>query len=124
MAADLLRWLRRHHGAELGSLAAAAAIWPVLKGGGVAGHGRIGAALTAQGIGEVVARRLQTHPHALRHSFAQAMERAGATVSMIQARLGHRNFATTGRYLIQLSRAENIHADALARLFTAEGDAR
>ncbi len=50
---------------------------------------------------------------------AQAMERAGATVSMIQARLGHRNLATTGRYLTHLSRIENIHADALARLFTA-----
>ena len=47
VAADLLRWLRRHHGAELGSLAADAAIWPVLKGGGVAGRGRIGALLTA-----------------------------------------------------------------------------
>ncbi|MEI7769504.1 MAG: tyrosine-type recombinase/integrase [Chloroflexales bacterium] len=71
----------------------------------------------------MVARRLQTHPHALRHSFAQAMEmeRAGATVSMIQARLGHRNLATTGRYLTQLSRAENAHVDALARLFTGGG---
>jgi integrase len=48
------------------------------------------------------------------------MERAGATVSTIQARLGHSNLATTGRYLTQLSRAENAHADALARLFTAE----
>ncbi|MBX0330521.1 tyrosine-type recombinase/integrase [Oscillochloris sp. ZM17-4] len=117
VAADLLRWLRRHHGAELGDLATDAAIWPVLKGGGVAGRGRIGAALTAQGIAEVVARRLNTHPHALRHSFAQAMERAGATVSTIQARLGHSNLATTGRYLTQLSRAENVHADALARVF-------
>jgi integrase/recombinase XerC len=120
VAADLLRWLRRHHGADLGALAADAAIWPVLKGGGVAGRGRIGAPLTAQGIGEVVARRLQTHPHTLRHSFAQAMERAGATVSTIQARLGHSNLATTGRYLTQLSKAENAHADALARMFTAE----
>ncbi|MEI7772569.1 MAG: tyrosine-type recombinase/integrase [Chloroflexales bacterium] len=120
VAADLLRWLRRHHGADLEALAADATIWPVLKGGGVAGRGRIGAALSAQGIGEVVARRLHTHPHALRHSFAQAMERAGATVSTIQARLGHSNLATTGRYLTQLSRAENAHADALARLFTAE----
>ncbi len=120
VAADLLRWLHRSYGAELGALAADAAIWPVLKGGGLAGRGRIGAALSAQGIGEVVARRLDTHPHALRHSFAQAMERSGATVSAIQARLGHSNLATTGRYLTQLSKAENAHAEALARLFAAE----
>jgi|APCry1669188910_1035180.scaffolds.fasta_scaffold06243_1 integrase/recombinase XerC len=121
VAADVLRWLHRHYGAELGSLAADAALWPVLKGGGVTGRGRIGHALTAQGIAEVVARRLNTHPHALRHSFAQAMERDGATVSTIQARLGHSNLATTGRYLTQLGKAENAHADALARLFGADG---
>jgi site-specific recombinase XerD len=120
VGSDLLRWLHRHHRAELGELAPDAAIWPVLKGGGVAGRGRIGAALTAQGIAEVVARRLGSHPHALRHSFAQAMERDGATVSTIQARLGHSNLATTGRYLTQLGKAENAHADALARLFDAE----
>jgi integrase len=120
VAGELLRWLRRHYGAKLDTLAADAAIWPVLKGGGVAGRGRIGAALSAQGIAEVVARRLHSHPHALRHSFAQAMERDGATVSTIQARLGHSNLATTGRYLTQLGKAENAHADALARLFDAE----
>ncbi len=120
VAADLLRWLHRRHGPELGTLPADTPLWPVLKGGGVAGRGRIGAALTAQGIAEVVAHRLNTHPHALRHSFAQAMERAGATVSTIQARLGHSNLATTGRYLTQLSKAENAYADALARLFGAD----
>ena len=120
VAADLLRWLRRRHGQALGDLPADTPLWPVLKGGGVPGRGRVGAALTAQGIAEVVARRLGTHPHALRHSFAQAMERSGATVSTIQARLGHSNLATTGRYLTQLSRAENAHAEALARLFGAE----
>lgn len=120
VAADLLRWLRRYYGTALADLPADTPLWPVLKGGGVAGRGRVGAALSAQGIAEVVARRLGTHPHALRHSFAQAMERAGATVSTIQARLGHSNLATTGRYLTQLSRAENAHAEALARLFGAE----
>lgn len=122
VAADLLQWLHRRHGPELGRLAPDTPLWPVLKGGGVAGRGRVGAPLTAQGIAEVVARRLGTHPHALRHSFAQAMERAGATVSAIQARLGHSNLATTGRYLTQLSRAENAHAEVLARLFGAGED--
>lgn len=122
VAADLLRWLQRRHGTGLRNLPADTPLWPVLKGGGVPGRGRVGAALTAQGIAEMVARRLDTHPHALRHSFAQAMERSGATVSTIQARLGHSNLATTGRYLTQLSRAENAHAEALARLFGAEDD--
>ena len=63
----------------------------------------------------MVARRLGTHPHTLRHSFTQAMERSGARVSTIQARLGHSNLTTVGRYLTQLSMAENTHAEALAR---------
>jgi integrase len=122
VAADLLRWLHRRHGSSLGELPADTPLWPILKGGGVPGRGRVGAALTSQGIAEMVARRLGTHPHALRHSFAQAMERSGATVSTIQARLGHSNLATTGRYLTQLNRAENVQAEALARLFGAEED--
>ena len=35
----------------------------------------------------------------------------------IQARLGHTSMATTGRYLAALKRAENTHADELARRF-------
>lgn len=45
------------------------------------------------------------------------MEDAGAKVSEIQERLGHSSLATTGRYLAALRRAENAHADELARRF-------
>jgi len=45
------------------------------------------------------------------------MERSGAPVSEIQARLGHESLATTGRYLAALKRAENPYADELSRLF-------
>jgi integrase len=55
--------------------------------------------------------------HSLRHTFAWAMEESGAKVSEIQSRLGHESLATTGRYLAQLKRAENSHADKLADLF-------
>lgn len=121
VAADLLAWLHRYYGAELGQLAKDAALWPALRHGGKAGRARIGAPLSAEGIGELVARRLDTHPHALRHSFAHGMRKAGAKDSEVQARLGHSNLATTGRYLAQLDKADNPHAAALADLF--DGDA-
>lgn len=38
-------------------------------------------------------------PHLLRHAFATRMDRDGASVPMIQAWLGHRNIATTLRYV-------------------------
>jgi integrase len=41
-------------------------------------------------------------------------------VSDIQARLGHTNLATTGRYLVALKKAENQHSEALAKLFGLE----
>ena len=120
VAADLLAWLHRYYGAELGQLAKDAALWPALRHGGKAGRARIGAPLSAEGIGELVARRLDTHPHALRHSFAHGMRKAGAKDSEVQARLGHSNLATTGRYLAQLDKADNPHAAALADLFDSE----
>jgi integrase len=48
------------------------------------------------------------------------MEQIGAPVSEIQARLGHKSLATTGRYLASLKRAENRHGDQLAALFGIE----
>jgi len=120
VAADLLAWLHRHYGAELGQLDKDAALWPSLRHGGKAGRARIGAPLSAEGLGEIVARRLDTHPHALRHTFAHGMRKAGAKDSETQARLGHSNLATTGRYLAQLDRADNPYAGTLADLFDGE----
>lgn len=57
-----------------------------------------------------------TRVHVLRHTFAHTLEETGATLSEIQARLGHTNAATTGIYLTELRKAENPHADALAAL--------
>ncbi len=62
--------------------------------------------------------------HALRHTFAKAMEDSGAKVSEIQARLGHSSLATTGRYLAALSQADNAHTDALVGLFGIEGESQ
>jgi integrase len=77
-----------------------------------------GRALGIQSIADICERRLGTSKvHALRHTFARAMEDAGAKVSEIQARLGHDSLATTGRYLAALHRADNPHAERLVTLF-------
>jgi integrase len=55
--------------------------------------------------------------HSTRHTFAHTMEAIGAPISEIQARLGQKSLATTGRYLASLKRAENRHGDQLAALF-------
>lgn len=57
-----------------------------------------------------------TRVHTLRHTFAHTLEETGATLSEIQARLGHTNAATTGIYLTELRKDVNPHADALAAL--------
>lgn len=77
-----------------------------------------GQALGIQSVADICARRLGTSKvHALRHTFARAMEDAGAKVSEIQARLGHDSLATTGRYLAALRSGENPHATRVAALF-------
>lgn len=79
-------------------------------------NGSRGQALGIQSVADICQRRLGTSKvHALRHTFARAMEGAGAKVSEIQARLGHDSLATTGRYLAALHRADNPHADGLVR---------
>jgi len=45
------------------------------------------------------------------------MEKAGAKVSTIQAKLGHESLNTTSRYLSSLNRADNPYGDELAKLF-------
>ena len=112
----LLSWLYAYYGADLGSLAPDAPIWINL------GRNGRGTVLGLIGIDRIVRRRLgpDVHPHQLRHSFAAAMEEAGATVSQIQARLGHESLATTSRYLAALKRAENPHATKVADLFEIE----
>jgi integrase len=77
-----------------------------------------GQALGIQSVADICQRRLGTSKvHALRHTFARAMEDAGAKVSEIQARLGHESLATTGRYLAALRTGENPHAARVAALF-------
>jgi site-specific recombinase XerD len=74
--------------------------------------------ITASAISHICEHRLGTsNIHRLRHTFAKAMEKVGAPLSDIQARLGHNSLATTGIYLAALSRDENPNGDALATFF-------
>ena len=108
----LMLWLQHFYGAQFGDLPADAAVWCSLA------RQNRGAPLTTQAIADVCAKHLGTSKvHTLRHTFARAMEDAGAKVSEIQSRLGHSSLATTGRYLAALRSAENRHADAIVGLF-------
>lgn len=86
-------------------------------------HGR-GQALHKRSLERICEHRLGTsHFHALRHTFAHAMEDLGAKISEIQTRLGHSSIAVTGVYLASLSSEKNPYAGAIAALFRDEPSA-
>jgi hypothetical protein len=92
-------------------------LWVSLAGNGTAGH-----PLTARAIAHLCEKRLGTSKvHALRHTFARALEDAGAKVSEIQAALGHADLGTTGRYLARLHQGENRHLARLSGLYGLGG---
>lgn len=75
------------------------------------------------GIGQIWLRRLgTTKVHSSRHTFAIAMEEAGAKLSDIGARLGHSNLATTSIYMQRLHKAENPYGSKLEAAFGIEGN--
>lgn len=77
--------------------------------------------LSERSIANIVYKHLGTSKvHTTRHTFAHAMEEAGASVSEIQSRLGHASLATTGRYLASLRSAENKHGEVVAALYGIE----
>lgn len=92
-------------------------LWVSLARNGTAGH-----PLTARAIAQMCEKRVGTSKvHALRHTFARAMEDAGAKVSEIQAALGHADLGTTGRYLARLHQGENRHLTRLSGLYGLGG---
>lgn len=112
----LLRWLHKWYGAEIGALANDAPLWVSL-----AHDASYGQSLGYQSLNALCKKHLGTSKvHATRHTCAHSMEKLGASVSEIQARLGHKSLATTGRYLASLKRAENRKADELAALYGIE----
>ena len=92
-------------------------LWVSLAHNGTAGH-----VLTGRAISKLCEKRLGTSKvHTLRHTFARAMEDAGAKVSEIQAALGHADLGTTGRYLARLHQGENRHLTRLSGLYGLGG---
>jgi integrase len=108
----LLRWLQRYYG-DLGKLTPATPLWVSL-----AHDSSYGKPLGYQSINALCKKHLHiSKVHVTRHTAAHSMEKLGLNVSEIQARLGHKSLATTGRYLASLRRAENRKADELAALY-------
>jgi len=92
-------------------------IWISLARNNTAGH-----PLTARAIAQLCEKRLGVSKvHALRHTFARALEDVGAKVSEIQAALGHADLGTTGRYLARLRHGENRHLARLSALYGLGG---
>ena len=84
-------------------------------------NGTFGHPLSIRAIALINERRLGVSKvHSLRHTFARGLEDAGAKVSEIQARLGHADLGTTGRYLAQLHAGENPHLARLSHLYGLE----
>jgi integrase/recombinase XerC len=115
----LMQWLHAFYGAELGGLPQDAPIWVSLS---TNNHGQrlksYGKPLSARSFNTICDARLGVSKvHSLRHTFADAMEEAGAKLTEIRDRLGHSNSATTDRYLQKLRRAKNRHADTIAQMF-------
>ena len=88
-------------------------LWISLAKNGTYGH-----ALNVSSIADICEKRLGTRKvHTLRHTFARALEDAGAKVSDIQAQLGHESLDTTGRYLARLHQGENRHLGQVSSLY-------
>ena len=84
-------------------------------------NGTFGHPLSIRAIALINEQRLgESKVHTLRHTFARGLEDAGAKVSEIQARLGHADLGTTGRYLAQLHAGENPHLARLSHLYGLE----
>ena len=112
VAAALTDYLLKLHGGKLTTLAPETPVFPALSR---ARRGAGNQAMTTQAFADVCQKRVGTGKvHALRHTFARLMEDKGAKVSEIQAKLGHDNLNTTGRYLAALKRSDNPYAELLA----------
>ncbi len=113
-AQALLAWLAACYAAPPTTLPPDAPVWATLR--------RPLRPLSARQIENIARQRLDAPFHALRHTFARAMDALGAPVTVTQARLGHASLATTARYLATLRAADNPYGSAVeALLFGADG---
>lgn len=109
----LAEWLHAYYGVEVrpGERGDSRPVWVALAHD----HRVYGKSLGVQSIADICEKYLHTRKiHATRHSFAHALSDIGVPVNEIQAKLGHKSLATTGRYLAALKQAEKPYAEKLS----------
>jgi integrase/recombinase XerD len=111
---------RRVVGLDAGTAALTAQWLDVRRKRGITGRSPVFCTLTGEPIDQSYVRHLlprlaakagiekRVHAHALRHAYAAALEREGATISMIRDLLGHSSAAVTDRYLRRLGAGEAV----------------
>lgn len=110
--AALLSYLHALYGADLGRLAKDAPVFVSLSKNNYKGG------LSLQAVSDICKKHLGTSKvHTTRHTFAVNLEKAGASLSEIGARLGHASLKTTSEYMKRLHSAENPHAAKLGEMF-------
>lgn len=120
-SAALLDYLRvAHQTDDPATLPASAPVWLTFSRASAwirAQHDDQLQAMSTSGIRRVFEKWLDTSKaHVTRHSFAPLMEQAGASLTDIQARLGHASAKTTSDYLNSLKSADNPFVDRLEAL--------
>lgn len=112
-SAALLDYIHSLYGSELGSLPHNAPLWVSFSNNHTKGQ-----PIGIKALEAICKKRCgSSRFHLLRHSFAVGAEEAGATASDIQAMLGHKSLATTGRYLAHFKRSKNKVGAKLESLF-------
>ena len=77
-----------------------------------------GKPIGTQAISDICKKWFRTSKvHATRHTHAMSLEKAGASLSEIGARLGHSNLKTTSDYMKRHHAHENKYGDRLEELF-------
>lgn len=109
-SAALLAWLRDFYGKELVSIASDAPLWVSLM---PKSYGQV---LSIRSISNICKQHLGTGKvHQTRHTWTRNMLEAGASLPLIQKKLGHNSLATTGLYAQQLESVENPFAEEIAK---------
>lgn len=103
------------YGAEIGTLAPDAAVWPSYS------HHNTGQAIGYKTVSRICEKYLGTSKvHATRHTWAVTMHKQGASLSEIGRGLGHKNLKTTSDYMQEQLGYENPYAHALEDAYGIE----
>ncbi len=111
-SAAIVAYLQEAFGRRLGELTNDQPIWLICA------RNRAGQPMHSSALRKIWLRHLGVPKiHTSRHTFACAMENAGARLSDIGSKLGHRNLSTTSVYMARLHAAENPFAAKLEANF-------